>query len=279
MLAHEAGKPHVWHFHERVMAHLDRPFHRPNNWVRDWIDRHTSVVVVPSEALREWSDKYVPKERLKVVRNGVVGERGELPEARRCSRNLQPVRVSVVGRLSEAKGCYDALRALAKVRETGVNAEMRFVGEADEVTEVEMVRLTRELKLESAVSFAGYVADALPEIAQCDIFLMPSHYESFGRATVEAMALAKPVVATLGGATSEIVQDGFTGLLCDPGQPTQLADAMLWMLDHPDEADRLRKSAWISAHGKYSRSLFADRIRTIYDEALKPDTDSRSSNS
>lgn len=268
MLAEAAKKPHVWHFHERAMAHRERPFRRSTRWVRNWIERRTDCAIVPSESLREWAGKYIDDSLIEVVPNGLVGVPGTYPKNRRLSRKLKPVQIAVVGRLGEKKGTFDAIMALGILIGQGVDAQLRFAGEVDEKSKNAIHRAASTATLGNRISFSGYVPDMTAELASCDVVLMPSHYESFGRVTVEAMAAGKPVVATSSGGTVDIVEDGVTGVLRAPEMPEELADGILWLLDHPTEADEIRKRAWNQAHERYSRNLYAERIRAIYDEVV-----------
>jgi glycosyltransferase involved in cell wall biosynthesis len=67
-----------------------------------------------------------------------------------------------------------------------------------------------------------------------EIFVFPSHLEGLGTAMLDAMALGKPVVATRTGGIPEVVQDGITGLLVPPRDPQALADALRYLLHHPE---------------------------------------------
>ena len=268
MIAEAAQKPHVWHFHEQAMPHLERPFLKSTSWVRNWIQARTTKAVVPSESLRKWASKYIEEDKIAVVANGLVGDAGEFPNTRPLSRTLRPLKIAVVGRMGESKGTHDAIRTLGFLRTAGVDAEVRFVGDAKPEVKREIGRLAGSLGVGKNIFFAGYQTNVGKELARCDIVLMPSHYEAFGRVTVEAMAAGRPVVATAAGGTLDIVQDGVTGLLREPRKPEELAGAILWLLDHPCEAEEMREEAWRSAYENYSRIDFAMKIREVYDDVL-----------
>jgi len=269
MIAEAAEKPHVWHFHEQAMPHLERPFLRPTSWVRQWIQNRTARVVVPSDSLKQYATTYMDEEAITVVPNGLLGAAGDFPEYRPLSRMLKPVRISVIGRMGEAKGTFDAIRVLGFLDTAGIDAEMRFAGDVSDKTRAEMECLADLLGVRHRMTFAGYLTDVSQELALCDIFLMPSHYESFGRVTVEAMAAAKPIVATASGGTLDILEDGVTGLLREPRDSASLAQAIIWLIDNPCDAEEMREEAWRTAYERFSRSTFAKRVRQVYDEVVQ----------
>lgn len=268
MIAKAIGKPHVWHIHEQAMPHLNRPFLMSQAWVKRWIGTRADQAIVPSESLARWAQTYFEEDRIVVVPNGLLEEPGAFPHARRLSPTLSPVRIAVIGRLGETKGSLDAIQTLRYLREAGIDAEMRFTGDAAGPFRQEIDQLAARLGVAEKVSFIGYLDNVSPELDFCDVLLMPSRYESFGRVTVEAMAAGRSVVATASGGTLEVVQDGVTGLLRSPGRPDEFAEAIQWLLEHPREAERMRYRAWCSAYGRYSRDDFVHRVHDVYSRAL-----------
>jgi glycosyltransferase involved in cell wall biosynthesis len=83
-----------------------------------------------------------------------------------------------------------------------------------------------ELGLTGRMEFLGFRADAAALMATMDIVAVPSLFEPFGIVAVEAMAQARPVVASAVGGLTETVQDGVTGRLVPPGNPQRLAEAL-----------------------------------------------------
>ena len=78
--------------------------------------------------------------------------------------------------------------------------------------------------------------------ARCDVFALPSDYESFGLVLLEAGAFRKPVVATEVGGVREAIEHGVSGLIVEPGDNKALADAIIRLLGDPDEARRMGES-------------------------------------
>lgn len=99
----------------------------------------------------------------------------------------------------------------------------------------QLQELTRQLNLTPNISFLGAVEHRqVPELLKnVDIFVMPSIREEFGVVAVEAQAMEIPVVATKVGGIPEVVLDGETGILIEPGNSEQLAQAILTLIENP----------------------------------------------
>src|SRR5439155_9534492 len=96
-------------------------------------------------------------------------------------------------------------------------------------------RYRAQVRASSAVEQAGWVDDAAGLMRRLDVLVAPSHQEPFGTVLAEAMAVGTPVVATRVGGLAEVVEDGVTGRLVEPGDPDALAAAVLRVLERRDE--------------------------------------------
>lgn len=93
-------------------------------------------------------------------------------------------------------------------------------------------------------------------------------YENFPRTIVEAFACGLPVIASRIGALADIVRDGETGLLFEPGNPRDLADKMAWALTHPDEMANMGRKARVQYEAEFSAEVNYQRLMAIYQEAI-----------
>lgn len=120
------------------------------------------------------------------------------------------------------------------------------------------------------VVFAGKVSDAELErhLAQCDIFVGPSRYESFGLVFIEAMMFGKPVVGCRVGGMKEIIEDGVTGLLAEPGDPASLRAALADLLARPERWADMGQAGRARFLAQYTREKLVDRTLKFYGEAL-----------
>ncbi len=162
-------------------------------------------------------------ERTVVVPNGIemIFDSPLTRAATKC-----PVILSV-GRLTSSKNLDGALRAMAKIG--NVPYQYIVLGEGAERRHLE--NLSMELGVNSRVTFKGHVSNIQPYLEMADIFLMPSRWEGFGLAAVEAMNATLPVIAgDVPGLREVIGSDGESGLLVSPDNPTEIRDALTTLM-------------------------------------------------
>jgi glycosyltransferase involved in cell wall biosynthesis len=171
-----------------------------------------------------------------------------------------------IGRFVAEKGHRHLLEAAARIERTKPGAHWVLVGAGE--LEASLKHQARGLGLESRVHFTGW-RDDIPEVlAVSDVFVLPSESEGFGRVVVEAMAMARPVVATAVGGVPEIVQDGQTGILVPPSDPAALADAVRSLLDDPARASRLGAAGRARAESRFTLTAHVDGVERVYAEVL-----------
>jgi phosphatidylinositol alpha-1,6-mannosyltransferase len=158
--------------------------------------------------------------------------------------------IMTVGRLDERKGHDMVIRAMAHIVKQFPNVVYMIVGKGRE--EQRLKNLAESLNLSNRVIFTGFVTDeSLPDYYNlCDVFVLPnreteSHnqlkgdYEGFGVVFLEAGACGKPAIAGNSGGSSEAVVDGITGLIVDPRNEVEIAQAIGRILADKNFANRL----------------------------------------
>ncbi len=148
--------------------------------------------------------------------------------------------VGMVGRLVPIKDVPTFLRSARIVREARPDARFVLVGDGEERPALEA--LCRELGLDGMVTFFGWRRDLAAVYGDLDVVVNASRNEGTPVALIEALAAAKPVVATRVGGTPDLLGEGERGRLVPPGEPDALAGAVLETLDQ-SEAARLRAQA------------------------------------
>lgn len=186
--------------------------------------------------------------------------------------------LALVGQITPWKGQEEAIRALARVREEHPTAILLLVGEAKFIARAtrydnraylrRLHELTAQLGLGEAVRFLGERED-VPEILRaCDVALLPSWEEPFGRAAVEAMAMGAPVVATAIGGPPEIITDGVDGTLVQPRDPARLAFAVHGLLRDPQRRQALGAAGRKSVKERFGEDRHASSVTALYREVL-----------
>ena len=196
---------------------------------------------VAAEAIRL---RIAAPERVRTI--GVAVSAGPVPDAsdRAEARRLLGVPpgmhvVGTVGRLDFQKAPDDFVNALAALNRDDVFGV--WIGDGPLRAQTEKLAARRGLA--GRMSFVGERTDVSALLPGLDVFAMASRYEGLPCAIVEAMAAARPVVATAVNAVPNIVIAGETGLLVPPGRPELLSRALRHLIDHPDVAARLGATA------------------------------------
>lgn len=181
-----------------------------------------------------------------------------------------------VGRLEKLKGVDILIEALSQVEVPG--AQLLIVGgdaHAEELKQ-ELVAQAAAAGLADRVRFEGAVDHArLPTYySAADVCVMPSYYESFGLAAVEAMACGTPVVASRVGGLISTVTDGVTGYLIPWRCPEPFAEKLEVLLRNPELRANFSRAARASVQ-KYRWGAVALAVTRLYDrlEAQRRDAD------
>jgi glycosyltransferase involved in cell wall biosynthesis len=163
-----------------------------------------------------------------------------------------------VGRLSVEKGVTTLARAAALLPD----AQLRVAGDGPEASVLDGVVGVTRLGSQSG----EVVRD---EMSRAAALVVPSiWYENFPRTIVEAFACGLPVIASRIGALADIMRDGTTGLLFEPGNHRDLADKMAWALAHPEEMGALGRNARVQYEAEFSAEVNYRRMMEIYREAI-----------
>lgn len=217
-------------------------------------------------------------EKIRVVTNGVDLRRFdearanfEREEAERGTIRT-PLRVGIVGELSEVKGQECFVRAAALLdKEFGDSVEFLVVGE-DESRSGEygarLRRLVAELRLTESVRLLGRREEIAPLIASLDVLVSASRTESFGMVLAEAAACGVPAVATATEGAREIVDDGVTGLLVPIDDVRALASSVASLLKDESLRRALGSRARESARARFGLERMAAETERVYEEAL-----------
>ncbi len=177
--------------------------------------------------------------------------------------------IGTVCRLVEPKkGLRILLQAMAVLakRYGQPPCQLLLVGDGPSRHELELLR--EQLGLSSWVVFAGSRRDIPRVLHAVDAFVLPSLYEGFGIAILEAMAAGKPVIATSVGGIPEFVLSGETGLLVEPGNVEALADAIDRLLSHPQQARTMGAKGRIRAGERYHISTVVRQHEQVYTACL-----------
>jgi len=230
---------------------------------------HHYVAVAPRVAREAVEQRIARPGRISVVPSAVeipCVARGEHAEVKR-ELGIAPDApvVGTVGRIVAQKAPLDFVRMCALLHEQRHDVAFVLVGDADLESHglEDEVRAEAE-RLDVPIVFTGFRPDA-PRVASAfDVYVVPSLWEGLGRAVTEALALARPVVATAVNGVPDLVEPGATGLLARPGDPASLAGAVAWMLDHPREAAAMGAQGQARVLAGFTPQVMCDALDRLY---------------
>lgn len=258
--------PHVWYVREVVGREFGlRCFlgDAPSLMVMGAL---STRVVACSEATAARLRRRVSVAKIRVVYNAVQFPESPVAARRRIGG---PLRLLALGRLDPVKGQEDAIRATALLAERGVDVELSIVGSGPDAYLTQLAKLAESSAARGRVAFHGYTATPAAHLDACDVFLMTSRYEPFGRVTVEAMRAGRPVVAAGTGGTLELVSDEWNGLLYRPGDAGDLARQIVRLREDPGLTARLATRGQEWARQTFSLEKHGSDLHEVLLEAVQ----------
>lgn len=245
------------------------------------------VLVSPSAALagdvtRDWR---LPRESVDVVPNPFIPDREILAveEARRDVRT-----VVFFGGIRTYKGVDVLARAIPRILQRHPSVKFVFAGSSQRSPFPNFTRagilqgnicswedmgtwLKKELEPScKAVEFRGALdrSGVTRLLDESDLCVFPSRYDNFPNACLEAMAAARPIVATRSGGMAEMLDPVQAGKLVPPGKVEDLAQAICWMIENPDERRKMALRARGRVLGAYGDDALGPAYEQLYNKAI-----------
>ncbi|WP_411153205.1 glycosyltransferase family 4 protein [Streptomyces sp. A30] len=229
---------------------------------------HAYLAVAPRLALEAVDQRLAPPGRVEVVPSAVdlAGIPGGFdPASRRILGVPEGIAlIGTVGRIIYQKAPLDFVRMAALVHEWYPDTAFVIVGDGPLADEVR--RLAADLGVD--VRITGWRPDAARLAAGLDVFVITSLYEGLGRALSEALAAARPVVATAVNGVPDLVEPGATGLLVAPSDSSGLARAVGWLLDHPEQAAAMGRQGRVRVRTAFSQDAMCAAVDACYRRLL-----------
>ena len=211
----------------------------------------------------------VSKYRTVKIYNGVPLEaidQNERPLSNRKAEWGEGPVVGTVGRLSDQKGQRYLLEAAQRVKR--ILPQTKFVIVGDGPLKEDLLRLRRELDLEKEVIFTGWLKDIPTVLSFFDLFVLPSLYESFPFAVLEAMAAQKAVITTRVDGIEEVVEEGGTGLLVSPRDPGALSEGIVALLKDRERAVEMGVRGRRMLETNFTAEQMQRKTGQLYEECL-----------
>jgi glycosyltransferase involved in cell wall biosynthesis len=211
------------------------------------------------------------RERVEVVLHGVSPERihGQRRHRADVRRELgvgpNDVLVGTVAHLTRQKGYPVLLETAREVLDRGLPVRFVAIGRGPEEAAVRGIH--ERLELGDRFRLMGFRPDAVRLMSAFDIFVLASWYEGLPVTVMEAMNLGLPVVATGVGGTPEMITPGSEGLLVPPGNPADLAEAIVTLVGDPEIRRKMSEAAMARA-AAFDIEVATRRIEAIYESVM-----------
>jgi len=242
-------------------------FHLKGNSFSRWKYRQVDCFIAASEAIRRMlvADG-IPDDRTVTVHEGIDIEHVlAAPAVNVHEAFFLPHGAPVVGNVAALvphKGQRYLIEAAHQVVQQIPDARFVILGEGDLREHLE--KLVHEHLLQKHVLLPGFRTDVLGCIKGFDLFAMSSVTEGLGTSLLDAMACARPIVATTAGGIPEIVEDEVNGLLVPPRDQTALANAIVRALNDAGLRQRMAEAGLARVHERFTVEKMVAETASVY---------------
>lgn len=209
-------------------------------------------------------------EKVRTINNGIDTERFK-PGKRVVKEGYEGKKIILsVSVLHKQKGIQYLIQAMKKIKARMPDARLIVLG--DGPYRESLKRMTQDLGLTDVVTFKGNIPnkDIMDYYNACDVFVIPTvRVEGLPLIELEAMACAKPVVASDIGGIPSVIDDEENGLLVKPADTGGLADSIMRVLSEPDLMKRLGESARKTIEEGFSRDKMVAGTIKVYSECVR----------
>jgi glycosyltransferase involved in cell wall biosynthesis len=250
----------VWHLH-----HVHQP-EEYSPWVYRVIGTRPAAVVAVSQQVADWSRRqlWVSARRLVYMPNFSLPEAIE-PRAVPDLPGARGRRIACVANVRPPKDQRTLIEAFARVLRSAPEAHLLLIGGGDAGYRATVRAAIARHGLESSVSMLGERSDVQAILAACDIAVLSSASEGFPLALVEYGQAGLPVVATRVGQCADVLDHGDAGLLVDPGNPHQLAAALLSLWHSPAQRRLLGQKLRRRVQQRYNAEPVLQQLCSLYE--------------
>lgn len=254
-------KKHIWHVHEIItkpalIKHV----------IPKLIDACADIVIANSQAtLNFLTGKGVKSNKTRTVYNGIVSSQvNSTPEIR--GQNSK-VLIGTIGRFNRWKGQEILLKAARKTSDLNYDFNFVLIGSyfRNEAAYLGRIKqMISDLGLTDSVEVKGFINNIEELYNSLDIVVVPStEPEPFGLVAIEAMSMKKSVIASNIGALPEIVVDGETGILFEPGNDETLKEAIVKLAQTPELRAKMGEAGYRRQQLLFSKDTFDSTIKKI----------------
>lgn len=236
-------------------SRIRRPVWKIDRWSGAWAD---DAEVAVSDFMLEKLRGHPHAGRIQRIYNGIDPDTYR-PAAESVEARRGDMVVGFAGRLIPGKGADNLIRAVAQANE---RAPIKLLIAGNGPERAGLAALASALRVKSSIDFLGTVNDMPDFWQQCDVVAVPSDtfIESFSMVTLEAMTSGRPIIASNNGAIPELIVDGVSGTLVEPGDVDALATALACYAEQPE----IRREHGVAARNRAVKHFHIDDCARSY---------------
>ena len=267
LVAYVMRIPHIWHVRESIKQ-FELKFIMPLWLTQRIFNLRTNNRFIMLSNFMECEYQHVlPKDGVCRIYNGVT-----LPkdvEVRLNNQTQDALQLACVGLLCPQKNQLELLKALVILKEKRCFVHAHFIGRDEQGYIDEMMSFIKLYDIENMVTFHGQTDNVYEILKSCNVGIMPSRDEAFGRVTVEYMLMRMPVVASDSGANPELIDHNTTGMIYHLGNAEELADAILTYANNPTLLEEQGERAYQKAINEFSAERNAEQVYAEFTKAVQ----------
>lgn len=266
-----AGRPHIWHIHGKSVGTTNAygSYLRVEN-LYALVNALSTKIIAVSEDVEKFLERYIQGTTIHVIYNGIDLKEFDasmtLTSSIREEFNLNGRQlVTLVGRIAQVKGIEDYVESAINVFKERDDVVFLIVGpDEDRELAERMKSRIRSMNLANSIVFMGRRNDVPTILREAAIFVCSSKTEGFPFSVLEAMAAAKPVVATRCGGPEEMVIDSETGFHVNVGSSDEIAKSIISLLDNGQLMKHMGLKAREIVEKKFSAEIYAKKFEQVY---------------
>lgn len=260
MMLKMMGQKVVVHYHNKGVAT------RQNRLLDNWLYQHFFKglkVILLAEPLYKDICKYVDRKDVYFCPNGIPIQKN-LPHR----INHEGFNILFLSNMMEEKGVWDLIDACRILKEKGKSFHCHFVGKWSDISEISFEQKIQQLDLKNYISAYGakYGEEKIMFFQKADIFVFPTHNETFGLVLLEAMEYEIPCISTNEGGVSTVIEDGKTGFVVEKKNPKILAEKIETLMENPELCKPMGMAGREKLISEFTLEKFEHKLRDILQE-------------
>lgn len=224
-----------------------------------------NAIIVLTDSWKEYYGNFIKhSDKIEVIGNFINLPKQEFDR----NYNSNEVKILFLGRLGKRKGTYDLIDACEILKKEKINFVLVLAGDG----EIEKCKsIIHEKELEKNIKIVGWISGErkVEYLKESDILTLPSYYESFGVALIEGMSYKLPIVASTGGQMYEVIRENIDGILIEPGNSLQLAEALKKLIEDSELRKKFGENGYTHVKECFIEQVIIGKYRDVYKRVIK----------